>query len=116
MTAEKIQIAMKKDDYEDKPLDHLLAERCLFHMCITCDPNTQRIYMLSNICTTEVFLFAVLSQWKWGGEGDWLHAIVSQMEGKSIWKNVQDKICRINPRKKIKALQACIIPCHEICY
>ena len=25
--------------------------------------------MLSNICTTEIFLFAVLSQWKWGGEG-----------------------------------------------
>ena len=41
--------------------------------------------MLSNICTTEVFLFAVLSQC--GGEGRGggrLHAIVSQMAGKSI--------------------------------
>ena len=41
---------LQKDDYKDKPLDHPLAERCLFHMCIT-------------------FLFAVLSQSKREGKG-----------------------------------------------
>ena len=37
-----------------------------------------------------------------------LHAIVSQMAGKSMCKN--------KSQEKIKALQACIIPCHEIFY
>ena len=31
----------------NSPLDHPLAERYLFHMCIKRGPNTQRIYMLS---------------------------------------------------------------------
>ena len=43
--------------------------------------------MLSNICTTEVFLFAVLSQSKWGGGGGGggrLNALASQMAGESM--------------------------------
>ena len=51
----------KKDDYEEKPLDHPLAELAYF----TCASSEA----LRHIYTTEVFLFAVLSQSKWEGEG-----------------------------------------------
>ena len=37
-----------------------------------------------------------------GRGGGRLHAIVSQMAGKSMCKNVQDKVCRNNPRKNKK--------------
>ena len=59
-------VAIKKDDTEDEPLDHRLAERCLFYTCIKCGTKTH--FLLS-----EVNL---------NGKGRGLvTAIVSQMAG-----------------------------------
>ena len=55
--------------------------------------------MLSDICSTEVF---VCWQSKWEGDGCRLHAVVGRMAGNSMDKNVQDKIC-IKNRIKYKS-------------
>ena len=44
-----------KYDFEDKPLDHPLAERCLFHMCIKWGPKTH-MYEGGSICNENPFI------------------------------------------------------------
>ena len=86
----------KKDDYEDKPHDHPLADCCLFHMCIKWGPKT---YMHN----WSIFVCCLLKSIEMGRGGGRLHDIVSQMTGRSMWKNVKDNICRINSRIKSAA-------------
>ena len=50
----------------------------------------------------SIFVYFLKSIEMGRGEGR-LHAIVSQMAGRSMWKNVQDNICRINSRIKSAA-------------
>ena len=74
---------MKKDDYEDKPLDNPLAERAYFK-CASRETRTHSGYTCCQINVQLKYFDCCFKSMKKGRRGVRLHAVVSQMAGKSM--------------------------------